>query len=142
MSEYKGVVVLAENAEGKLAAISTELLGCGRTLADELEQELSAVILGSDVSDLALEAITYGADKVFVVDDPLLKDFQTDLYVSAMETVIKSAMPQIILLGQTALGRDLAPRLAFRIDSAVTMDCVALDLDPDSGRLQRVQTLE
>lgn len=135
MSEYKGVMVLAENTEGKLAAISTELLACGRMLADEMGQELSAVIVGSDLSDLAEEVIAYGADKVFIVDDPLLKDYQPDLYISAIETVINHSMPQIALLGQTAIGRDLAPRLAFRLDTAVTMDCVALDLDQTSGRL-------
>lgn len=135
MSEYKGVMILAEVAKGKMAAIASELLGCGRKLADELEQELSAVLIGSDVRDMAQEAISFGADRVFVVDDPLLTDYQTDLLISAMEAVSKLAMPRIILLGQTALGRDLAPRLAFRLDTAVTMDCVALDLDPASGRL-------
>lgn len=135
MSEYKGVMILAEVVEGKLAAITAELLGCGRALADELGQELSAALLGANVSDLAQEAISLGADKAFVVNDPLLEDYQTDSYLSALEAVLKPAMPQILLLGQTNLGRDLAPRLAFRLDTAVTMDCVALALDPASGRL-------
>ncbi len=74
-------------------------------------------------------------DNVYVVDGPLLKDYQTDSYVSVLEKVAQQAKPQIILLGQTAVGRDLAPRLAFRLETAVTMDCVALDLDPASGRL-------
>lgn len=135
MSEHKGVMILAEAGEGKMAAIATELLGCGRTLADVLETELSAVVLGSKVSGIAEEAILFGADKVYVVDDELLDVYQTDAYLSAMEAVIDVAMPQILLVGQTALGRDLAPRLAFRLETAVTMDCVALDLDPDSRRL-------
>ena len=135
MSEYKGVMILAEIAEEKLAGITLELLGCGRRLADDLGQGLSAVLLGSCVTDLAGEAIAYGADRVFVIDDPQLSDYQTDVCISAMEAVIKLAMPQIILLGQTSLGRDLAPRLAFRLDTAVTMDCVAVDLDPADGRL-------
>jgi electron transfer flavoprotein alpha subunit len=135
MSEYKDVMILAEAAEEKMAAIAGELIGCGRKLADDLGQELSVVLLGADLGDLAREAIPFGADRVFVVDDPLLKDYQTDLYISAMEAVVKVAMPQMILLGQTDMGRDLAPRLAFRLDTAVTMDCVALELDPASGRL-------
>ncbi|MFC1933016.1 electron transfer flavoprotein subunit alpha/FixB family protein [Chloroflexota bacterium] len=135
MSEYKGVMVHGEAIEGKLSAMAAELLGCGRKLADDLGQEVSAVLIGSDISSLAQEAIAFGADKVYVVDDPLLEDYQTDSYVSVMEKVVKQAMPQIILLGQTSIGRDLAPRLAFRLETAATLDCVALDIDPDSKRL-------
>ena len=135
MSEYKGVLVFGEVIEGKLSAMATELLGCGRKLADDLGQELGAVIIGSDVSSLAQEAINFGADKVYVVDDPLLKDYQADSFVAVMEKVVKQAMPQIILVGQTSVGRDLAPRLAFRLETAATMDTVALSIDPDSKRL-------
>jgi len=135
MSDYKGVMIHGEIIEGKLSAMATELLGCGRKMADELGQELSAVLIGSDVSGFAQAAISYGADKVYVVDDPLLKDYQTDSYVTVMEKVVKEVMPQIILMGQTTTGRDLAPRLAFRLDTAATMDCVALSIDPDSKRL-------
>ena len=135
MSDYKGVMIHGEIIEGKLSAMATELLGCGRNMADELGQELSAVLIGSGVSGFAQEAISYGADKVYVVDDPLLQDYQTDSYVTVMEKVVKEVMPQIILMGQTTLGRDLAPRLAFRLDTAATMDCVALSIDPDSKRL-------
>ncbi len=135
MSEYKGVMIHGEIIEGKLSVMATELLGCGRKLANDLGQELYAVLAGSDVSSLAQEAITLGADKAYLVDDPLLKDYQTDSYVSVMEKVVKQVMPQIILLGQTAIGRDLAPRLAFRLGTAATMDCVALAIDPNSKRL-------
>ena len=132
MSEYKGVMIYAEVAEGKLMAISTELLGCGRKLADDLGEELCAVLAGSDVSSLAPEIIASGADKVYVVDDPLLKDYQTDSYISAMEKVVKQVMPQILILGQTSIGRDLAPRLAFKLGTVATMDCLELAIDPDS----------
>ena len=135
MSEYKGVLIYAEVSEGKLSAIATELLGYGRKLADDLGQELSAVLVGSGVSSLAQEAIAFGANKVYVVDDPLLKDYRTDSYVSVMAKVAQQAMPQIILLGQTSTGRDLAPRLAFRLETAAIMDCVALAIDPNSKRL-------
>ncbi|MEE8307138.1 MAG: electron transfer flavoprotein subunit alpha/FixB family protein, partial [Gammaproteobacteria bacterium] len=120
---------------GEMAAITTELLGCGRSLADALGEELSAVLLGTHPDGTAQEAISYGADKVYVVDDQLLDDYQADSYLAAMEAVVKTAPPKILLIGQTAIGRDLTPRLAFRLESAATMDCVALDLDPDSQRL-------
>jgi len=135
MAEYKGVMIYGEATEGKLAAITTELLGCGRKLADDLGQELWAVLVGSGVSDLAQEAIAFGADKVYVVDDPLLKDYQTDSYVSVMEKAVKQALPQILLLGQNSRGRDLAPRLAFRLGTSVSTDCTDLSIDPDSKLL-------
>jgi len=139
MSDYKGVMVHCEVAEGKLAAIATELLGCGRKLADELGEELSAVLAGSEVSGLAQAAIAFGADKVYVVDDGLLKDYETDSYVTVIEKVAKQVMPQIIITGQTNTGRDLAPRLAFRLETAVTLDCVELAIDPDSKLLQQTK---
>jgi len=132
MAEYKGVMIYGEVVEGKLVSITAELLGCGRKLADDLGQELCAVLAGSDISNFAQEAITLGADKVYVIDDPLLKDYQTDSYVSVMEKVAKQVMPQILLLGQTSTGRDLAPRLAFRLGTAASMDCVELAIDPES----------
>ncbi len=135
MAEYKGVMVYGEVAEGKLAPITTEVLGGGRKLADDLGQELCAVLVGYEVSGLAQEAIILGADKVYVVDDQLLKDYRTDGYVLAMEKVVKQVMPEILILGQTPTGRDLAPRLAFRLDTAATLDCVELAIDPDSKRL-------
>ena len=135
MSEYKGVMIYGEVTEGKLAAITTALLGCGRKLADDLGQELCAVLVGSDVSNLAQEAIAFGADKVYVVDDPLLKDYQTDSNVIVVEKLVKQVMPQILILGQTSIGRDLAPRLAFRLETAASMDCIELAIDPDSKLL-------
>ncbi|GAI59903.1 unnamed protein product, partial [marine sediment metagenome] len=94
MAEYKGVMICGEVTEGKLTAITTELLGCGRKLADDLGQELCAALVGSDISSLAQEAVAFGADKVYVVDDPLLKDYQTDSYVLTLEKVVKQVMPQ------------------------------------------------
>jgi len=135
MAEYKGVMAYSEVSQGKLAAITTEILGCGRKLADDLGQELSAVLVGSEVSNLAQEAIAFGADKVYVVDDPLLKDYQGDSYAPVMEKVVRQAMPQVLILGQTSIGRDLAPRLAFRLETAASLDCPELAIDPESKRL-------
>jgi electron transfer flavoprotein alpha subunit len=136
MSEYKGVLVYCEVSGDKLAAISMELLGAGRRLAGELGQELSALLIGSNIGKLAQEAIAYGADKVYVVEDVLLKDYLTDLYLQVMEKVIKQAMPQIVLLGQTDASSDLTPRLAFRLDTAAVMDCIALAIDPGTKRMR------
>jgi len=135
MAENKGVLIFCETKEGKLAAIATELLGCGRKLADDLGQELSAVLVGSGVSEPAKEAIACGADKVYVADDPQLKDYQSDSYVSAMEKVVGQATPQILLMGQTSIGRDLAPALAFRLKTAAALGCLELAIDPQSKLL-------
>lgn len=135
MAENKGVMVYCETTEGKLASIATELLGGGRKLASDLGQELSAVLVGSGISGLAQETIAFGADKAYVVDDPLLKDYQTDSYVSVTEKVVKQMMPQILLLGQTSIGRDLAPRLAFRLNTAASLGCLELAIDPQSKLL-------
>ena len=135
MAEYKGVMIFGETSQGKLASIATELLGGGRKLANDLGQELSAVLVGSGISNLAREAIAFGADRVYVVDDPLLKDYQTDSYVIVMEKVVKQVMPQILILGQTAIGRDLAPRLAFRLNTAASLGCLELAIDPQSKLL-------
>jgi electron transfer flavoprotein alpha subunit len=135
MAEYKGVLVVGDVVEGKLAAITTELLGCGRKLADGLGEELAAVLLGSGVKGLAAEAVAFGADKVYVVDDPLLENYQADAYVAVMQNVVAQAAPKVLVMGQTSMGRDLAPRLAFRLDTAVSMDCVELDIDPASKLL-------
>ncbi len=135
MADNKGVMICGEIIEGRLAPITAELLGGGRDLADKLGEELSAVLLGSGIGDLAKEAVALGADKVYVVDDPLLKDYTTEAYVAAMEKVVKEVSPNILLFGTTPLGRDLAPRLAFRLETVVSMDCTALDIDPGSKLL-------
>ena len=135
MPDNKGVLVLAETANGELAPISAELLGCGRQLADKLNEELCAVIPGYDVSDLARQAIALGADKVYTIDDPLLKDYINETYVQALAQVARQITPRIILLGQTAIGRDLAPSLAFRLEMAAVTDCIELTIDPESKQL-------
>ena len=139
MAEYKGVMTYCEISEGALPSISREVLGFGRKLADDLGQELCAVLIGSGLGDPAREAIAFGADKAYVVDDPLLKEYQTDAYVSVMAKVVKQVMPQILILGQTSVGSDLAPLLAFRLDTTASLDCVGLAIDPDTKLLLRVK---
>lgn len=135
MADYKDVLVYCETAEGKLTSIATELLGAGSKLAHDLGEKLCAVLIGSNISGLAQEVIAFGADKVYVSDDPSLKENITDAYLLVIDKVVKQVMPQIILFGQTPLGRDLASRLAFRLNTAASLDCVALAIDTASKRL-------
>jgi electron transfer flavoprotein alpha subunit len=135
MADYQGVAVFVEYKGDKLLPIALEGLGIGRKLADDMGQSLSAVLAGSNVSGLVPQAIAGGADKVYVVDDPLLKDFNTDAYIAVMEKVVNQVKPLVLILGQTDVGRDLAPGLAFRLDTAVTMDCVEMAIDSSTKRL-------
>ncbi len=129
------VAVFVEQRGDKLLPIALEGLGAGRKLAEALNEPLSAVLVGSNVGGLAQAAIASGADRVYVVDDPRLKDYQADAYVSAIEKVVRQIKPLVLILGQTDAGRDLAPRLAFRLGTAATTDCVELAIDPVSKRL-------
>jgi len=135
MAEYKGIMTYCEITEGTLPSITAEVLGCGRRLADDLGQELCTVLVGSGVGSLAQEAIALGADTVYIVDDQLLKEYQTDSYVAVMEKVVRQVMPRILIFGQTSVGRDLVPMLAFRLDTMATLDCVGLAIDPDTKQL-------
>ena len=135
MADNKGVMIFIELVDGKLSAIAKELLGAGRKLANDLKEELSAVAAGSGVANAADEAIAFGADKVYVVDAALLKDYRTDAYVTVVEKVVKQANPRILLLGQTTIGRDLAPRAAARLATAAVLDCIALDIDAATKQL-------
>lgn len=139
MAEFKGVMIYCEIIEGSLPSIAYEVLGCGRKLADDLGQELYAVLVGSEVKDLAQEVASRGADKVYVIDDQLLKAYQTDAYVSVMEQVVGQVMPQVLILGQTSVGRDMAPMLAFRLDTMATLDCVELAIDPETKLLMQTK---
>jgi electron transfer flavoprotein alpha subunit len=135
MSDFKGVAVYCEPKGEKLLPISAEGLGIGRKLADGLGQELMAVIIGSGIGGITQQAIASGADKVYVIDSPDFKDYQPDAYLLALEKFAGQVKPAIIIMGQTDTGRELAPRLAFRLGTAATMDCVDLALDPDTKRL-------
>jgi len=135
MKEYKGVMVLGEINDGHLAPITAELLGCGRRLADGLQETLIAVVIGGKIDGPVAEAACCGADRVYAVQDPLLEEYLTETYTAAMATVVDKVKPRILLMGQTAAGRDLAPRLAFRLQTAAAMDCIELDIDETSRQL-------
>jgi len=138
MAEYKGILVCGELMDGKLASITTELLGCGRKLADDLKEDLCCLLAGDSVGEASKEAIAFGADKVYTVEHPVLKEYQADSYIQVAEKLAKDISPRIILMGQTSMGRDFAPRLAFRLGTSLTTDCLDLSVNPETKLL--VQT--
>ncbi|MEK7847308.1 MAG: electron transfer flavoprotein subunit alpha/FixB family protein [Chloroflexota bacterium] len=135
MASPLSVLVAAEVTEGKLSPTTRELLGCARGLAGKLGGEVGCALLGSGVAGLAAQLIAHGADRVVVADAPGLKDYLSDSYTGVMEAVVKQTDPQIVLLGHTSQGRDLGPRLAFRLGAGLATDCVELDIDGASKRL-------
>jgi len=141
MAENKGILICAELLNDKLAPITAELLGCGRHLADELQEEVTCLIIGSQLGDIPKAAITLGADKVLTVDDPMFKDYQTEPYAAATEQVIKENNPRVVLFGQTAAGRDIAPLLAFKLGTHVSMDCLELKTNIESKLLEKTRSV-
>lgn len=139
MAEYKGVIVYGELVNGKLPSITTELLGCGRSLADELNEDLSCILVSDTVGEASKEAIAFGADKVYTVENPLLKEYQGDAHIQVAERLARETSPRIILMGQTSIGRDLAPRLAFRLKTGLSTDCIDLSIDPETKLLQQTK---
>ena len=139
MAESKGIMVYGEIVEGSLSSITTELLGCGRQLADESKEDLLCVLIADQLGEAPQKAVAFGADKVYTAQDPLLKEYQTDSYVTIMEKAVKDISPRILLMGQTSVGRDLAPRLAFRLGVSVAMDCLELKIDPETKLLQQTR---
>ena len=129
LEEYKGVFIYAQQVDGKLSPISLELLGKARDLANDLDdKQVTAVLIGSEVGGLADELAEYGADRVIVVDDPALKDYRTEPYTHALASVINEYKPEIMLVGATAIGRDLGPRTSARVATGLTADCTKLEI--------------
>jgi electron transfer flavoprotein alpha subunit len=130
MADHTGVLVCGEITEGKLAPITIELLGVGRKLADDLGEELSALLMGSTIGELGQEAIAYGADNVYVAEDSVLEHYNSDAYTQVAANLCKKVLPSIVLLGHTDIGCDLAPRLNGRLGGGLAMESMALSIDP------------
>ena len=142
LEEYKGVYVFAQQVDNVVNSIAFELIGKGKDLAADLGTEVTAVLVGSGVKGLADELAEYGADRVIVVDDPELKEYRTEPYAHALASVIEKYKPEIFLVGATAIGRDLGPRVSARIHTGLTADCTQLDigdfpLNPIPGKEQK-----
>ena len=128
LEEYKGVYVFAQQVDNEISSIAFELLGKAKDLAKDLNTEVTAVLLGSGIKGLADQLAEYGADKVIVVDDPELKDYRTEPYAHALASVINKYKPEIMLVGATAIGRDLGPRVSARVATGLTADCTVLEI--------------
>ena len=136
LEEYKGVYVFAQQVDGKITGVSYELIGKGKDLAADLGTEVTAVLIGSNVTELADKLAAYGADKVIVVDQPEFELYKTEEYTQAMYDVIQTFKPDIVLYGATAIGRDLAPRVSSRVHTGLTADCTKLEIDAETKLLR------
>ena len=128
LEEYKGVYVFAQQVDNELSGIAFELLGKAKELAADLSTDVTAALIGSGVKGLADQLAEYGADKVIVVDDPELKEYRTEPYAHALASVINEYKPEIVLVGATAIGRDLGPRVSARVATGLTADCTVLEI--------------
>ena len=126
---FKNVWVFCEQRQGKMMPTTFELISEGRKLADELGVELCGILLGDNVDGIAKELGGYGADKVYVYNSPLLKDYTTDAYTKVITDAVEEIKPEILLFGASNIGRDLAPRCAARLHTSLCADCTHLDID-------------
>jgi electron transfer flavoprotein alpha subunit len=136
MSEYSGVLTYGEIQEEELSPVSLELLGVGRTLAEARGEELSMVLIDREAGSRSRDAVAYGADRVYVIEDAPTDHFEGASFAAIMEKLCTDAIkPAVVILGHTVTGRDLAPRIAFRLGAGLVTDCIGLDLDPQSRNL-------
>lgn len=134
LSQYKNVWVYAEQRKGKLMNVALELIGEGHRLSREISEEtkVCALLVGNNIEHLAKECYEYGADSVYLIEDPLLENFTTDGYTKVIVDAVKEFKPEIVLYGATHIGRDLAPRVAARLNTGLTADCTRLDVKVSS----------
>jgi electron transfer flavoprotein alpha subunit len=135
VKESHGVFVFVQQVDETITNVSYELIGKAREIAGELGTEVSAVLVGSGIKKLAQDLVEYGADRVIVIDDEALGTYTVEPYTQAVTAAVKAYNPEILLMGATAIGRDLAPRVAARLHTGLTADCTALDVDKDKQGL-------
>jgi len=135
LSEYQGVWVFAEQRDGVISRVTFELLGLGQRLAGELNQELSAVLLGYNVARLTEELENFGARNIYLAQHKHLARYQTNPYATVLSGIVSEHKPSIVLIGASTIGRDLAPRVSMRLNLGLTADCTKLAIDPDDGSL-------
>ena len=135
MADETGVLVLGDTAAGEVSPTSLELLAVARGIAEDLGEEVSIGLFGDTVDVPGDQAISRGADKVYAVNHQLLAEYQADLYLAAMEALARELNPKVILLGRTNQGRELAPRLAFRLGVGLAQDCLEVSVDSATGRI-------
>ena len=133
--DYKGVWVFIEEKNGTVAPVSLELLGAGKKLAEKRKTELAGVLIGENVGALAETAFEYGADKVYLYDDPIYRFYRTETYMRAMLACVEKHKPEILLYGATSTGKDLASAVATDLPTGLTADTTQLDVEEDTGLL-------
>jgi len=139
ISSYKGIWVFAEQNEGHLRSVALELLAEAQKLAADLKTDITAVLIGADVSKLAPQLIAHGADKVLLADEPFLKDFNDEVYTEVMVDAANKYRPDIILMGATTNGRSFAPRVAASLKTGLTADCTVLRVNTETGLLEQTR---
>jgi electron transfer flavoprotein alpha subunit len=139
LDEYQGVWFWVEQFRGEAGSISWEMAGKGRQLADQLQTTVTACVLGHGVEDIAGQAVAYGADRVFLVDDPTLASYRTDPYAAVMVDLIEEHKPEVLIMGASSRGRDLAGSIATRLVTGLTADCTALEIDPETRQLRQTR---
>jgi len=139
LTDYKGVMVYAEQKEGNLHPVSYELLGKAQELAVQLGEPVYAAVIGSDVEAAAKELISRGADKVFKYEDPALTVFRDDPYTDLLSSCCREEKPSIFLIGATSIGRSLGPRVAAQLETGLTADCTSLDIDQETRLLRQTR---
>jgi electron transfer flavoprotein alpha subunit len=139
LDAYQGVWVWVEQFEGEAGSISWEMVGEGRRLADQRGTTLTACVLGHNVEHIAKEAITYGADRVFWVDDPSVAVYRTGPYAASLVQLVREYKPEIFLLGASSRGRDLAGSVATELYTGLTADCTGLEIDPENNLLRQTR---
>lgn len=138
-SEYEGLWVVGEINDGRLAMVTAELIGEGRRLADKRDTDVSCVLMGHEIGHLADRAAGYGADRVFLVDHPALERYRTQPFTDVLTGLINRNKPEIVLIGATSMGRDLASRVAARIKAGLTADCTELSINDETGLLEQTR---
>jgi len=132
---FEDVWVFAEQKKGVIQSVTYELLGEGKKLAQKRRQNLAAVLLGDKIKKEAKKLIERGADKVYVVESPALKDYQAQIYSNVLTKLVRDYKPEIVLTGATSIGRSLIPRVAVELKTGLTADCTGLDIDEEKGML-------
>jgi electron transfer flavoprotein alpha subunit len=135
LSDYKGVLIFAEQWKSFVHPVAYELLGIGKKLSDTLKEPLYAVIIGNNIENGAKELISRGAEKVYYYDDPLLEDFRDDPYADLLTEICDEIKPSIFLVGATFIGRSLGPKVAAKLKTGLTADCTVLNIDEETGLL-------
>ncbi len=133
MIKDKEIWVLAEQKDGHPARVTLELLGKASELGVKLNARVASILIGSDINGLIEELVTYGSDKIYLIDNPALKYYQSEAYTANIADLVKQYKPEVFLLGSTDTGRDLAPRIAAKVGTGLTAHCVNLEIEYQNG---------